>query len=372
METKFSVIARISALLVLIGLLAFFILSFRHPEPEPWWVFLGLHLSAVLASVGLVELLFEVSVKKAFFEEVVATLLDLFSNDIRLAKNLHEETRKTLVGNTLRAQLGAEMGSAVYSGLVERYFEKTFVRRRFHHQTFFEDLPADLTLGTGADAVVLRANSYFRLSIDFHFRRAFVTANPVFAFSISDDIDELYGLFRTPECLFREQIDLQTADREKLGALMRTQGQDLRQLLAPILDVALELNGHPAHTEAVDTTPSGRSIRFAFKLPTNFVVGEDVDHHITLNTVICKDIRHYTVWLVEPSANPKLDFYHLSDAIAAPKALHFFTTKKPFDTKTQPDPRKRLISVAVDEYAAAADYQWVFPPSSVVFMWDIV
>jgi hypothetical protein len=140
----------ISLLLFLVGLSMFWGIDYFidfDPAHKSLGYVASHKIPEALISAGALGILFRMlfynNLKSSFIEET----RNLFNEDITLARSLNDAAREQRVENTLKAHLGSELGGAIHTSLVARYFSSsnTF-RRNMTEDVTIDDLEQDITI----------------------------------------------------------------------------------------------------------------------------------------------------------------------------------------------------------------------------------
>ncbi|HJX85062.1 MAG TPA: hypothetical protein VJ723_12025 [Candidatus Angelobacter sp.] len=347
-------------------------------SPPLWLHPLGFflhHLAAIVAAVGVVGLIFEWTERKRLVEEMVAQMRQLFQADPTFAKHLRKETSQKLVENTLSAHLGSKLGPAIYEGLVSKYLtQETVHREDVRYEVSLAELEQAITVAGESGSVTFTPDKYFSLTSAYEFKRQIKAGHRLIAFTLAEDesYTELYNLFQHPECLAREVIQLEQADKQELvNCLGSIKGAYSQERIENFLWVSVTLNGRKIPT--VLKIHTAKHLSFSWELgdiPKEITDAGSVDYEICIKTLIAKSFHRFPVLLAEPALNPRIVFNYPKDILRV-ITVPFINGNAPFDpTNVTEIPMMGRITVNIAN--PKSKDAWAFPNSGALFIWKEV
>lgn len=348
-----------------LGLIGLVVLNYFDSQPRQVWHYFGFELFALLASVGLVGVLFETLLR----EQLLAAVRGLFDTDPRLAGSLKDEVRAKLVESSLKGHLGEREGKAIYDNIVRRYLEnkENPFRHNVDYNINIRNLPNAITIGEGDSKMVMDKDRYYHLITRYEFKKAFKWPTHLFVGCIfKDDAEEQNMWFGRQDCLFRNTIPLKIEDSESiLGRLENLKPEELLQAISPIFKVKVEINGQIAQIDQQGTKLSSSKKSVEIKLVTpGCAATEEASFSIQVESVIDKAGHRVHVVLPDPSCAPRIVFSWASaTGIKEVDPILFFTTSEPYLVNIDRDIPDRIAVIVPEDH-------WVFPHSGVVFTWS--
>jgi hypothetical protein len=359
----------LSILMTLVGLLGLVTLQLIAAQREELWYHFMTHLFSLVGSAGLVGLIFE----SMFRKEAIDQFARLFDGDPHFAAALSQDARQRRVRNTLKAQLGSEIGEALYDGVVSRYLvANSPYKKQFVYEAVLADLAADVKL---APNVILAKSAYYRLTMTERFQRPFRHAPSRMQIGciLTDDFPEVDYWFSKKNCIFRETLVLSGGDRDAVRDLFsKLSAADLLRAVSLILTIEkVSINGTSLEIVSAAMAPSGNSVGIVLKVPRSLTIAAQAGslawYEITISGLIAKSARKYPVILAEPTEDPMITLRYPAAGIQRMVAAPFFTGQDPF--KPRIAPRDDLRQITVSFPRIQDKHVWVFP-SGTIFLWD--
>ncbi len=357
----------LSLLAALAGVLGLTLVQQGADRMDEVWYHLLTHLFALIGSAGFIGFIFEF----LFRRDAIEQFARLFDGDPRFAAALSQDARRRSVANTLRAQLGPEIGEALYEGIVSRYLvADSPYKKQFVYEAVLDDLAADVELAPG---IVLSARDYYRLTMTMRFQRPFrYTSTMLIGCILTDDFAELNHWFRQENCIFRDTLVLTASDRQTVkGHWGRTAAADLARAVAPILTLEkLTIDDIPLEIASAAMAPSGNSAGLTLKVPRSLKQSAQDSplawYEMAVSGLIDKKARKYPVILSEPTEDPVITLRYPAAGIQHVMAAPFFTGQEPF----KPTIVHAKDQVTVSFPRIQEKHAWVFPNSGTIFLWD--
>jgi hypothetical protein len=216
----------VSGLYTLVGLAGLYGTYYlAHAKAEkPWWLPAIENGFSIVAGTGFIGILFELSLRRNLITETVLRLRTLFDEDPDFANSLSVTAQEERVENTLRAHLGAELGRAIFLGLVHRYFTQPKRYRKDARLLVALSSCSELKINTFLPPKApLDVTKYCSLVADYSFRLKVKRSRTTFVIcTLSDDIGDLYEIFRKEDCIAREIIQLDEKDRTVILEAFKT------------------------------------------------------------------------------------------------------------------------------------------------------
>lgn len=348
------------------GAIALGLLEYSLHATPPWWYYIAHHVFALLSSVGLVGLIFELGLRNALLRECTHEMRRLFDTDPHLAQTLSLKKRQELVKGSLTAHLKGP-GEAIYWGVVHRYLlEQTFLRTTFDYTVTIDDLRQDISAPTNGEEFTVPQGDYYKRSVRCSFEKEFSPEQKLIGCILAEHDQELVRWFEDRQCLFREVVYLREAHRTQLIQLLSAAAGHQRRLLDAIFNFSVWIDHQCIEIQNLSLHLGGKAAVLELKTPDS-LQGRSVLHEIRLETVISKENWKYPVHLVDPSLNPVITFEYLAITISNASVEPFLNTRAPFAPQIQPDDKARRITVRP---SAGEGDPWVFPNSGALFTWD--
>jgi len=369
-EKKLIIVPLIAILAGCIGLATIHYFAFRHTDEL--WFHLATHTLSLVGAAGIVGFAFEFFFRSAAARNFTSQILELFDGNSQLASKLSQQARQERVKITLEAQLGPEIGSAIYNGLVSRYLEPgTPYRKEFFYEAVLADLPDDVALPRGLS---LKKDNYFKLTMTQHFLRPFKYMSHVSVGCIlTDDFQEVNYWFSQANCIFRDTLVLSGPDREIIKRhLSQIPRDEVLAFISPILKIdKITIDGLRLEANSAAVAQSGNSVGIVMKVPgqlKNRPGSNLARYEIMISGIIAKEARKYPVILGEPTQDPEISLIYNSRDIERVVAAPFFTAKPAFEPRIETMDDLRKVTVSLPR--VGEEHSWVFPNSGAIFLWD--
>lgn len=364
--TKVRKIAGITFLVGIMGLTAGEWFVSTHPSLG--WkltalLLLGVHTSELLGSVGLVGLLLEVFGHRELADEILAKIRTLFRVEPDFAKSLSPDLQRRFVKSTLKANLGDDVGEAIFSGLVQRYFDadgKGVYRQGLKYDVDIRNLKEEEVLSDDATHVTFTSSSYFSLSADYSFTRPFSPEAKFIACTFGEDYRTLFEMFAERKYIARETMQIENAHQESFSRLLRSNDEAIQNRVKKIFAIVLAINRETVPQGEVTVDQNGVVVEF--KIPDSIPKGEPTEYHVTIRGLIAQSAGKFPVIVSELAWDPEIIFRHPADLRVIP--VHFFTGDPSSRPKVRESPGRIDISSEIKG-------SWVFANSGAVFTWRV-
>ncbi|HUA97949.1 MAG TPA: hypothetical protein VMA34_06455 [Terracidiphilus sp.] len=347
-----------------LGLMGVSLFAFLHSKNQIWESVIDVlqHSSEILSSVGLIGLLLELAVRRELVAEIEYRIKIFFRVDREVIELLGEKARKDIVSNTLRAHLGDDLGLAIFSGVVNRYFEdQNSYRTDASYEISMREMECDRAITAGGVRVIFPASDYFQVTAKYHFHRKLLgNEQKAIAVIFDNNWEDLIDKFRLPYCFFREMLPLFPQEVDPLFQTLRNGSGPLQ--LSRLCRVEVEIGGN--RLQLTPPTIEDRSVTFRFDTSKVRDPGL-IRHKIEINSLIAKSACSYSILVTEPTRGPEFEF-NFPESLQV-KVEHFFTGAQPFDVMVDKHiPGRRTVSMK----SRNPDESWVFPNSGVNFSWN--
>jgi len=335
------------------------------------------HVFAIVSAVGIVGFIYEMFAHRRLAQEILDQMRTLLNEDPTSAQSLSNEARQERVANTLKAHLGARMGAAIYEGLVKRYLVyHTAYREDATYKITLKELQEDITITSGTEhetAVMLSKENYFKLFAHYSFIREITDSQRLIACTLSETegYTALYSLFRQPECLIREVVQLDEHDKQKIDKLFKDfdKPDSTVAVINQLFSFQAFLDGQEVTVkhQLIDAgLQSGCTFSWNMILPSEIAHRKSVKYDIKVRSICAKSFHRFPVLLGEPALNPEIELTYPSGLKVA--TVPFINGDEPFDPrKIMNDPEECKITVAISGINGGE--AWVFPNSGVLFVW---
>ncbi|MFY9823814.1 MAG: hypothetical protein WAM82_20715 [Thermoanaerobaculia bacterium] len=359
------------SLFALAGLASLHYIFQLYQLPESWWFHLAVHSLSLIGAAGIVGFSFEFFLRKDLLHEFREQMRDFFEQDAGMAKLLDPEIRRERVKATLKAQIGEDIGGALFDGVVDRYFSRpSLYRRDFVYEATVADLDSDIVIES-RHPLTLKKDDYYRLTITQKYERAFPETETISIGCIwSDDFQELNYWFSQPDCIYREQVVLTSADQQAIiGCLQDLGAKHALEGVEKLLHIEyLRIDGVELKRKSTTSRLREKSAGIVFLVPKRTVKSRLAAYEIQMTGLVCKGTRQHPVMFGEPTADPDITFNFPARDIASVLAAPIFSGKSAFEPRIDSNPASRRVHVGFGK--RVGNPTWVFPNSGVVFFWD--
>ncbi|HSS78051.1 MAG TPA: hypothetical protein VLV54_15080, partial [Thermoanaerobaculia bacterium] len=269
---------------------------------ENWWFHLVVHTLSLIGAAGFVGFVFEYFLRNDLLHEFLAQMRGLFERDSEVAKLLSQEARKGRIKATLEAQLGNDIGNAIFEGVVERYFSRPpFFRKDFYYEATISELTDDIVIN-GRHPLTLKKDDYYRLIISQHYTRPFPDTETISIGCIwSEDFQELNLWFSKVNCLYREAVVLTQADQKAIiDCFQPIEAEQALEIVQKLLRIEyFRIDGDELTAESAQIQPSRKSAGIFFRVPERVGRVRPAAYEIQISGLACKSSRQHPVVLGE-------------------------------------------------------------------------
>jgi hypothetical protein len=370
-KPSLSVLSVLCSIFALLGLASLHYYVEFYYLREGWWFHLVVHTLSLIGAAGIVGFSFESFLRKDLLHEFLAEMRGLFERDPEMAKSLSPEVRRQRVKATLEAQLGEDIGAALFDGVVDRYFSRpSLYRRDFVYEATVAELDDDIIINS-RHPLTLKKDDYYRLTITQKYERAFPETKTISIGCIwSEDFQELNYWFSQVNCIYREQVVLTSANQQAIiGCLQDLGAEHALEGVQKLLNIEyLRIDGAELRPESAAILPSGKSAGIIFRVPKRTAKPRLAAYEIQMTGLVCKGTRQHPVMFGEPTADPDITFNFPARDITSVLAAPIFSGKSAFEPRIDSNQVSRRVHVGFGK--KVGEPTWVFPNSGVVFFWD--
>ena len=364
---KSYVVSAVYALFGLSGLAGVDYLTHRLPH-QPWWLLAVQNAFAIVAGTGFIGILFELGLRRNLVAETVVRLKTLFDEDTQFAHSLSDSARERRVENTLKAHLGAELGQAIFLGLVHRYFVQPTRYRKDARLVVALSACSEVKVNSFLTGQThLDVSKYCSLVADYSFKVKFPNAGIISVIcTFSDDIGDLYESFRRPDCLAREVIQLDEADKTVILEAFRTAGKNnWANIIKSIAQIEILMNGTKLPLSGVHFSEPSLSLVFEFNAAGR-KENTDLDRYqVIIRTLFLRSYGVFPIVLAEPTYNPYIELSYSDSKLTRVSSAPFLTSEMPFQPRVIHDRelKRKSIDTANENGEPARDFIFTWQSS---------
>lgn len=331
-------------------------------------------LITALFTIGMIDLIYAVSLRREFQEEMSQEIYKAFNKERDILKKFTKEAIGEFIHANLQVRLGDEKGDVLYREAVKPYIDSSeeIFRTKFEYDINLSELDSDMSCsnGNGCGVTFTKAD-YYRITEELKFSKKIDLGNQnnnILTLIIA--FDDLGLLPYSPpsehskNCIYREILK---ARQNEIKECKNKWGNGCIGKIGDSkpINFKIKVNGTD-----LEIKPSFVVSDNVFKIICDYnKVRLEVDHQtdfvIEVQSIHAKEINYYSAYIFEPSYNPEVHFGWSNSTIKEVIPIAFYTGKNAGDLEITPTSPSSFKYIKVKP----KNEEWVFPRSGVVFIW---